>query len=276
MYCLRKFIFANKFSSCPIMKFGICLLSVIPVRAEPTDKSEIGTQILFGDLVVIHDISGNWLMVRSVYDNYEGWVDFKQIHEIGEEEFYRLSRAKPLYIKDLVEVINSDSGQVIPVVFGSTIREAEKDRFSISGMNYTFTGNLCSPDAKPQIASIIEDAMLFLNAPYLWGGKTPFGIDCSGLTQTVFKVNGIELLRNASQQAAQGETISLIDEAEPGDLVFFDNSEGVISHVGIVIKHNKIIHASGKVRIDTIDHQGIFNSDLQKYTHQLRIIKRLI
>lgn len=258
------------------MKFGICLLSVIPVRSEPTDQSEISTQMLFGDLAVINDISGNWLMVRGVFDNYEGWIDYKQIYEISQEEFYRLSRAKPGYIKDLVEVINNDTGQIIPVVFGSTIREAENGRFSVEGMNYTFTGNLSPPDTKPLNTSIIEDAMLFLNAPYLWGGKTPFGIDCSGLTQTVFKVNGVELLRNAAQQAAQGETISLIDEAGPGDLAFFDNSEGKISHVGIVIKPNKIIHASGKVRIDTIDHQGIFNNDLQKYTHQLRIIKRLI
>jgi gamma-D-glutamyl-L-lysine dipeptidyl-peptidase len=258
------------------MKFGICLLSVIPVRSEPSDKAEITTQLLFGELVVINEIWENWMMIRNIFDNYEGWVDLKQVIEIGEEEFHRLNRIPSRYTKDLVEVINGESGYVIPVVYGSTIKNEADGKFQIKDSNYYFTGQLCSSLEIPRINSIIEDALLFLNAPYQWGGKTPFGIDCSGLTQTVFKTNGIELLRDAVQQATQGETISLIDEAEPGDLAFFDNSEGNIVHVGILYKKNKIIHASGKVRIDSIDHHGIYNSDLQKYTHQLRIIKRLI
>jgi len=122
----------------------------------------------------------------------------------------------------------------------------------------------------------MEMANLFLDAPYLWGGKTPFGVDCSGLTQTVFKTCGIPLKRDASQQVHQGETIDFIGDIKPGDLAFFDNANGDIIHVGIIMKHQKIMHASGKVRIDTLDHNGIFNKELGDYTHKLRIVKRYL
>ena len=258
------------------MKFGVCLLSVIPVRSEPSDKSEITTQLLFGDLVVISDLWNNWLKIRAVYDNYEGWVDQKQITGISEKEFHRLSKAVQQYTRDLVEIVQSEDGRLIPVLFGSTIRKDKSNKFQINDMHFSFGGQLSIPGENPRINSIIEDSMLFINAPYLWGGKSPFGVDCSGLTQTVFKVNSIELLRDAAQQASQGETIGLIDEAEPGDLAFFDNEEGKIVHVGLFIEKYKLIHSSGMVRIDMVDHQGIYNQELQKYTHHLRLIKRLI
>ena len=203
------------------MKFGVCLLSVIPVRSEPSDKAEITTQLQFGELVVINENRSNWIKIRNIYDNYEGWVDQKQISEITENEFHRLNQVPAQYTKDLVEVVQSESGQLIPVLFGSTLRNFKDSKFQMGEMQFSFSGQLTLPGKQPKITSIIEDAMLLFNAPYLWGGKTPFGIDCSGLTQTVFKVNGIELLRDAAQQATQGETISLIDEAESGDLGFF-------------------------------------------------------
>jgi len=115
-----------------------------------------------------------------------------------------------------------------------------------------------------------------LNAPYLWGGKTPFGIDCSGFTQMVYKLNGYNLLRDASQQATQGIPLSFIEESEPGDLAFFDNNEGLITHVGIIMENNYIIHAHGKVRIDRLDHSGIYNVDKKTHTHKLRVIKKVI
>jgi cell wall-associated NlpC family hydrolase len=124
--------------------------------------------------------------------------------------------------------------------------------------------------------TIVDDAMLYLHAPYLWGGRTPFGIDCSGLTQMVYKLKKIKLLRDAAQQATHGEPLNFISEAEPGDLAFFDNEEGDIVHVGLMLDKSRIIHVSGKVRIDMIDHVGIFNEDEQQYTHKLRVIKRII
>ena len=125
-------------------------------------------------------------------------------------------------------------------------------------------------------AKLIDTAFLYLNTPYLWGGRTPFGIDCSGFTQMVYKLNGFKLERDASQQALQGEPLSFIEESEAGDLAFFDNDEGVITHVGIIMEDNYIIHSSGKVRIDRVDHLGIFNPDTQRHTHKLRVIKMYI
>lgn len=258
------------------MKFGICLLSAVPVRNEPSDKAEMVTQLIFGDLLIVQESKQNWLRIRVVFDNYEGWVDEKQIALLEENEFNRLNQASCQYTRDLAEIVQDDLGNIIPVLFGSSIRLLENDLFSIGDKSFSFTGQLSEYTGKIQVQSIIEDAMLFLSAPYLWGGKTPFGIDCSGFIQTVFKVNGVELLRDSGKQASQGESISLMDEALPGDLVFFDNDEGAITHVGLIIEKDKVIHASGKVRIDSIDHHGIYNNGLKKYTHNLRLIKRIL
>ncbi|PAM93605.1 hydrolase Nlp/P60, partial [Flavobacterium sp. IR1] len=123
--------------------------------------------------------------------------------------------------------------------------------------------------------NILNTAFLYLNAPHLWGGKTPFGIDASGFTQMVYKLNGYKLSRNAADQARQGESLSFIEESEPGDLAFFDDKEGVINHVGVMMNDNYIIHAYGKVRIDRIDHSGIYNAELRRHTHKLRVIKKI-
>jgi cell wall-associated NlpC family hydrolase len=139
---------------------------------------------------------------------------------------------------------------------------------------YKFTGN--STQGFSQKKFLIENALIYLNAPYLWGGRSPFGIDCSGFTQLVYRLQGIKLPRDAYQQAEVGNTLSFIEESEEGDLAFFDNTEGKIIHVGIIMKNNYIIHASGKVRIDRIDQQGIFNSSLKTHTHKLRLIKSIV
>ncbi|MEZ5082169.1 MAG: C40 family peptidase [Bacteroidales bacterium] len=259
------------------MEFGICLLSIVPMRREASDKSEMVNQLLFGDLVLIEERKDDWLFIRKAFDNYEGWMDIKQIEVLGEQEFYSLNKTKANYISDLANVIEDKTSKFfIPVVLGSTIRDITNDNFKISGKDFQYSGILVSGNQPPTFNTIYETALLFLNAPYLWGGISPFGIDCSGFIQTVYKLVGINLLRDASQQATQGEQISLIEEAKPGDLLFFDNQEGNIVHVGIMLNDKKIIHASGKVRIDSVDHQGIYNRDLKKYTHSLRLIKRIL
>ncbi|MCB0804526.1 MAG: C40 family peptidase [Bacteroidales bacterium] len=259
------------------MKFGAVLLSVVPVRAEPSDRAEMVTQLLFGELVVIHQKYEQWINIRNVFDNYEGWVDSKQVEAIEEAEFNRLRSAKIRYISSPVDVIqNKTANQFLPVLAGSTLRNNGESSFEMAGMIFSFDGETKNPDQPAKYEDLLGTAMTFLNAPYLWGGKTVFGIDCSGFMQVVFMLSGIQLLRDASMQATSGETVNFMAEARPGDLVFFDNKEGEIVHAGMIIDNNEIIHASGRVRIDTIDHQGIYNRQLKKYTHNLRVIKRVL
>ncbi len=259
------------------MKFGICLISLVPVRAIASDVSEMVTQLLFGELVVIQEVRNNWLYIRNTYDNYEGWVDSKQIQTIEEEEFNRLNAYEPEYVSDLVEVVQDlDKMEVMPVVFGSSIRNLNDHIFIAAGKKFEYTGQLSTPRPETNASEILENAMMYLNAPYMWGGKSPFGIDCSGFIQLVYMMSGIRLLRDASLQSGLGEHISFLDEAQPGDLLFFDNEEGDIVHVGIYMQNSEVIHASGKVKIDKIDHQGIYSEEVKKYTHTLRLIRRIL
>jgi len=262
------------------MGYGICNLSVIPVRSEPSEKSEMVSQVLFGELLEIIQMTNNWCKVRLIYDNYEGWVDIKQIIPLSEESYSKINDFPQSLTLDLVQILVDDTRNgMFPVVLGSCLPNLVNNTFYIDQNKYTYEGQVTDTGAENSKENIIENAYMYLNTPYLWGGRSPFGIDCSGFTQMVYKLNGIKLLRDAKQQAKQGETLNLTSEAEPGDLAFFDkfdSEEENITHVGIILKNNKIIHASGKVRIDTIDHQGIFNTIMNKYTHKLRIIKKII
>ena len=249
------------------MLYGICNLSLVPLRFEASDKSELVSQLLYGDHFKILEKRKNWSKIRLGYDDYEGYIDNKQYVEISEKEFQDLDCSKPIYSTDLVEFVQDKNNQLLPVLLGSTLN-------GLKILDHKFDGNSCN-GIKPK-NTLIETASLYLNTPYLWGGKSPFGIDCSGFTQMVYKVNGFKLLRDASQQATQGEVLSFIEESEPGDLAFFDNAEGEIIHVGIILKNNYIIHAHGSVRIDRLDQSGIYNQELNKHTHKLRVIKKII
>ncbi|MEL0455998.1 C40 family peptidase [Flavobacteriaceae bacterium SZ-1-7] len=249
------------------MQYGICNLSIVPLRNEPADTSELVSQILYGEFFKILEQRKNWSRIRLSFDKYEGWVDNKQYIEINEEEYKSLRSESPKLSTDLVEFIEDDQKQLFPISMGATLN-------GLSLLNHHYDGNFI--EHKNPKSNILQTAFLYLNTPYLWGGKTPFGIDCSGFTQMVYKLNGYKLLRDASQQATQGEALSFIEESEPGDLAFFDNNEGVITHVGIIMEDNYIIHAHGKVRIDRLDHSGIYNADRRMHTHKLRVIKKVI
>ena len=252
--------------------FGICNLAIIPLRIEPSDRSETVSQVLFGEHFEILEQLKQWSKIKLQFDKYEGWVDSKQYQIISKSEFHQLSEDVIVLNADLLEYITGPDNLLLPIPLGSSL--SFLSHVDINTANFNFEGTKISGIKSKK--DLLNTAFMYLNSPYLWGGKTPFGIDCSGFTQMVYKLNGYKLLRDASQQATQGEALSFIEESEPGDLAFFDNDEGNIIHVGIIMQDNYIIHASGKVRIDRLDHLGIYNAEANRHTHKLRVIKKII
>ena len=249
------------------MQYGICHLSIVPVRIEASDQSELVTQLLYGEHFQVLEQRKKWSRIRIIFDKYEGWIDNKQFQVITEDEFESISTKEAIYSSDLIEFVSDNEDQLYPIPLGASLQ-------NLSLLEHTHDGHVIT--GKQEKSNLINSALQYINSPYLWGGKTPFGIDCSGFTQMVYRLNGYELFRDASQQAIQGHVLSFIEESEPGDLAFFDNEEGVIIHVGIILKDNYIIHAHGKVRIDRLDHSGIYNVEKRSHTHKLRVIKKII
>lgn len=256
------------------MQFGICNLSIVPLRSEPSDKSELVSQLLFGEHFKVLEQRSKWSRIRNSFDSYEGWIDNKQYLEITDEYYNILEDSTNYLAGELIDFISDDKGGLTPIPIGSNLPFFTDHKLSILNDSFSYDGTVLSGVQDKN--QLINTAFTYLNTPYLWGGKTPFGIDCSGFTQMVYKLCGHQLLRDASQQATQGEVLSFIEESEPGDLAFFDNNEGAIVHVGIIMKDNYIIHAHGKVRIDRLDHSGIYNADTKRHTHKLRVIKKII
>jgi len=249
------------------MQYGVCSLSIVPLRLDPADTSEMVSQVLYGEFFKVLEQRKSWSKIRLAYDKYEGWIDNKQYVIISEEDYCILNDSTLKLSTDLVEFVQDENERLHTIPLGSTLN-------GLNILKHQHDGNTVE-GTKPK-SNLLETAFDYLNAPYLWGGKTPFGIDCSGFTQMVYKLNGYKLLRDASQQATQGIALSFIEESEPGDLAFFDNEEGKIVHVGIIMEDNYIIHAHGKVRIDRLDHSGIYNNDRRQHTHKLRVIKKII
>lgn len=248
------------------MRAAICKLGIVPLRAEPCHTSEMVNQVLYGEMFQILEERKHWSRIRTSFDAFEAWIENKQVEILSKEDYLELNSEELSLSADLIEYVSSDK-QLIPIPLGSVLNCV--DLFSHKHNGHKTGGR------KPK-ENLLETAFLYLNAPFLWGGKTPFGIDAGGFTQMVYKLNGLRLFRNAVDQASQGESLSFIEESEPGDLAFFDNAEGKIDHVGIMMSDNFIIHADGKVRLDRIDHSGIYNADLRRHTHQLRVIKKII
>tara|TARA_R110002072_G_scaffold39108_3_gene112626 strand:+ start:6470 stop:7246 length:777 start_codon:yes stop_codon:yes gene_type:complete len=257
------------------MQYGLCNLSIIPLRVEPSDASEMVNQVLFGECFKVLERRKKWSKIRLHHDKYEGWLDNKQIQFV-EESFYRdLAEENTPICAELIEIISHPrTGAFFPVLMGSFLPFIKEGIIKIGKESYEFQGPVIN--SKSSREKLIDYAYQYINAPYLWGGRTPMGIDCSGFTQMVYRLSGYSLPRDAYQQAVLGETLSFIEESEPGDLAFFDNEEGKIVHVGIILSDNYIIHASGKVRLDRLDQTGIFNAEENGHTHKLRVIKKII
>ena len=256
------------------MHYGICNFSIVPLRLEISESSEMVSQVLFGEHFKVIDKRKNWSKIRLHFDSYEGFIDNKQYLEITEENYRELSNSQHCIAGELIDFITNKKGDLTTIPLGSSLPFYNGNHFRIQNEVFVYEGDVFQKKSNKE--AIINTAFLYLNTPSLWGGKTPFGIDSSGFTQMVYKLCGYQLQRDAKQQATQGEVLSFIEESEPGDLAFFDDNEGIITHVGIIMKDNYIIHTYGKVRIDRLDHSGIYNVDSKRHTHKLRVIKKII
>ena len=237
------------------------------MRAEPKDTSELVSQVIYGESFKIIEQRTNWSLIKLSFDNYKGWIDNKQLVEISETVYDSTISEANIYSSDLIEFIQINNKGLLTIPFGSNLN-------SIKLFDHSFDGNT-TKTIQPK-ENLVKTSLLFINSPYLWGGRTPFGIDCSGFTQIIYKINGYKIDRDAKDQVNLGVSLSFIEESDPGDLAFFDNKEGDIVHVGIIMEDNHIIHAHGQVRIDRLDQTGIYNVDTKKHTHKLRVIKKII
>ena len=253
------------------MKQYVCENVFVPLRLMPSHRSEMLSQVVFGERYVIIDEIPGWIKVELEFDGYRGWMDKSHLqHSVAGQagNSYVLNRNLACFRPD---------NTVMVIEAGSEIYEPDFERKSFrAGENtYTVKGEFTEKYISVS-ESVTDTALRFLNSPYLWGGRVPSGIDCSGFTQLVYKIHGIRIPRDSFKQAEAGEPVEFISDARAGDLVFFDNELGKITHVGMILSEGLVIHASGRVRIDVIDHQGIFRREAGNYSHHLRLIRRII
>jgi gamma-D-glutamyl-L-lysine dipeptidyl-peptidase len=244
----------------------ISQIPIVPMRREPSHRSEMVSQLLFGERAKVLKFKGDWLQIRTEFDNYTGWVELKSV-----EDFEPLDKELDWIVNPFPLIKIRKEGRIMHIPAGAEIPNPDYNGyFEINGNNYQIEqANLKKSD------DLISLALKFENSPYLWGGRSLLGIDCSGFVQILYKISGIKIPRDAKDQCESGTQIKAVDETRPGDFLFFSNNAGQIVHVGMLIEPGKIIHASGSVRIDRIDNKGIYNEKLQKYTHTLQIIKRI-
>jgi cell wall-associated NlpC family hydrolase len=255
------------------MQKAICLLAVIPMRKEASHRSEMVSQVLFGEYVEMKEEKEDFVLVRCDYDGYEGWVQKKQLMPVKENDWLTTNN----YTTAFVTTIAVNNG-LLQIPYSSPVYNGNELSFTIGKNKIEY---LTKPIEVRSIGPLQLNAQMlvavyqpFLNVPYLWGGKSVFGTDCSGFAQQVFKMFGIKLLRDAYLQAEQGEAVNSLEEAKLGDLAFFQNEKGRITHVGIILDDKKIIHASGKVRIDGIDKEGIWDERGER-THVMHSVIRI-
>lgn len=252
------------------MERYICENVFVPLRSGPSHRSEMLSQVLFGERYTVTDIAGNWMKIETEFDKYSGWIDTDHLQHSTDE-----SDATGNVLNCSLLCFKNDKTKIV-LEAGCEIfnPDFKTGRFTAGSNIYT-----CSPDFSSSYIStkesITDTAMRFINSPYMWGGRVPSGLDCSGFTQMLYKIHGSVIPRNSWQQAEAGKQIDFINDAGPGDLVFFDNERGKISHVGMILSQGLVIHASGRVRIDSIDHQGIFKKEIKGYSHKLRMIRRI-
>lgn len=259
------------------MNFGICSSSSIPIRKEPSTRSELVSEILFGEHFVVKEMFMGWAYIKQQFDGVEGWIDCINISEISSKIFDKLNSKNYAVSTDSFNIV-SINDNAVRITAGSSLpfwRKIKKE-FSLFGTDfYQLHGRYNFNGIKNIYDSIVQGALTFSNSPYLEGGRTPLGIDSSGLIQLSLKMAKIYIPRNLNEQVLEGTQISFVEESKNGDLAFFQNENGEIINVGIIWEKNKIIHVSDKVCVENIDQYGIYNKN-GRYTHNLRVIKRVL
>jgi cell wall-associated NlpC family hydrolase len=253
------------------MQYAVVVVPAAPVRRKPNHRKEMVNQLLFGESVKVLKSNGDlWVKIRSLHDGYEGWLTNTLLQEVDE----KTARAVSVYTtSDMLSAVTVEKKKIyVPV--GSTLPLFESGKGKLGNVDFIFSGHYFKRDEQKPSAELVKQLTAkWLNAPYLWGGRTPLGVDCSGFAQVIFKLMGIDLPRDTWQQAQEGKPVKKLREAQMGDLAFFDNKEDIV-HVGILIGVGQIIHSSGKVRIDQIDKKGIINIQPGSHNTRLRAIRR--
>ncbi len=250
------------------MRYGICPLSLVPVYESPDAGSRLATQLLYGECFKLLESRKAWHRIRVHLDGTEGWLREGQFTEIDKDSFTHGAPKEPTgSAADLIGHLATNNDLLIPVLLGS-------DAANAGLLNHRYEGEIFPKNAGKD--RLVATALLYLNSPEMEGGRSPFGIDAAGFTQMVYKCCGHSLQRTPAGQSTQGTALSFIEESHPGDLAFFDGPDGAINHVGLILPENYVIHAFGQVRIDRIDHTGIFNPERRNYTHSLRVIKQIL
>ncbi|MGL4993224.1 MAG: NlpC/P60 family protein [Bacteroidales bacterium] len=270
------------------VQYAIVLVPILPLRSAPDESAEQDTQLLFGEIVTLHRVEGRWCLITNFNDNYEGWVDPKMLTSISKEEFYRLSTATKAYtaapiaisklLKKPHETSHPDYSSISYLTLGSNLPGYDpiNSTLAVAGHIYNISNEDVTYPLESTAEQFITAALKLQGAPYLWGGKSLLGCDCSGLTQVAASIVGITLPRNASQQVEIGEHIETLQQARRGDLLFFATNDNKIKHVAILLSSQTILHASGTVHIDYIDSNGDIISQITTYSHyKLHSIRRV-
>jgi gamma-D-glutamyl-L-lysine dipeptidyl-peptidase len=258
------------------MIFAVCPLSVIPLRAHPSQRSEMLSQVLFGELVEVMEEKGRaWAKVRCVWDDTVGWAASNQLLEITHSEYDAYREQFAISLELLQPASAAD--HFLPLTLGAQLPLFDGIRFQLGEREFSFSGQVIFPHSIHCTRElVVKLARRYMHAPFLWGGRSPMGIDGAGLVQMAFKLAGTRLPRTAEKQIFEGDIVDFIEQARPGDIAFFENNLGRVFHAGIILPDSRILHAFGKVRTDLLDHYGIFDEEKRKYSHRLRVIKSIL
>ena len=273
---------------------AIVLHSIVPVRAEAREGAEQETQLLFGELCEIQEQLPRWYKIRNEADGEEGFADSKMLTVITDEEHtaYQaaLASCTARVMLPMTYAVSGNNGQTIPLSMGTRLPNYKDGQFEVLGVPFRIdSAAVVEQPLSLNQQTLMQVTRFMLNTPYLWGGKNALGMDCSGLTQTVMSLFGIRLPRNASQQAKCGREGANLKDAQAGDLVFFDHNDLIredsdpnnckgdtrITHVGLLLDAERVIHCSGRVKIERISERGIYGQEQQLFTHHLAAIRRM-